>query len=383
MEKERRMDDDNGEMDFLSRGMVGSSSPSRSLPISSPPSAGVGVCLNGGVNYILHTVSKLDTLAGVAIKYGVEVADIKRLNGLVTDLQMFALKTLQIPLPGRHPPSPACAMVMTLLNGTWPSSSEQTPSNRRHSDLFDSFQSLKLKSSSERKVSQAMSSLQGYYGLRQADQKAAAEGFEMAVYRNGGANSIEDGPFSTSLSNYPSSHHRKSKSVANGLTLANGGLLDPLLSQEAENSSSDKWIEKLLRRRQKSEADFTSRPQEKLLKEEHSSGSAISAITGKGLALRPKSATRTVSGGVDGESGGLNPIPINLGDSFLTDTVNGVRKSSSTSSLQDSDNGALSSIWSTSKWSLKPDFQALSSAAIPIFDGLPKPMSRRNKAALD
>lgn len=28
------------------------------------------------------------------------------MNGLVTDLQMFAHKTLQIPLPGRHPPSP-------------------------------------------------------------------------------------------------------------------------------------------------------------------------------------------------------------------------------------------------------------------------------------
>ncbi|CAL5362629.1 unnamed protein product [Camellia sinensis] len=47
----------------------------------------------------------MDTLGGVAIKYGVEVADIKRLNGLVTDLQMFALKSLNIPLPGRHPPS--------------------------------------------------------------------------------------------------------------------------------------------------------------------------------------------------------------------------------------------------------------------------------------
>jgi len=28
------------------------------------------------------------------------------LNSLVTDHQMFALKTLHIPLPGRHPPSP-------------------------------------------------------------------------------------------------------------------------------------------------------------------------------------------------------------------------------------------------------------------------------------
>lgn len=37
----------------------------------------------------------------------VQVADVKRLNGLTTDLQMFALKTLRIPLPGRHPPSAA------------------------------------------------------------------------------------------------------------------------------------------------------------------------------------------------------------------------------------------------------------------------------------
>ncbi|KAG6672614.1 hypothetical protein I3843_16G068700 [Carya illinoinensis] len=72
------------------------------------PSNGNGNGSGGGkgANYIEHQVSKLDTLAGVAIKYGVEVADIKRINGLATDLQMFALKTLQIPLPGRHPPSP-------------------------------------------------------------------------------------------------------------------------------------------------------------------------------------------------------------------------------------------------------------------------------------
>lgn len=66
-------DDNDGKMEFLTRGMVGSSSPLRSLPICSPPSASASVGLNGGVNYILHTVSKFDTLAGVAIKYGVEV----------------------------------------------------------------------------------------------------------------------------------------------------------------------------------------------------------------------------------------------------------------------------------------------------------------------
>ncbi|KAL0386242.1 UNVERIFIED_CONTAM: hypothetical protein Sradi_3018500 [Sesamum radiatum] len=116
MEKERRMTDYYADMDLLSREMVGSSLLSRSEPILLPSSAtSIGVGPNGGVNYIVHTVSKFDTLAGVAIKYGVEVADIKRLNGLVTDLQMFALRTLQIPLPGRHPPSPAYAMV-TILN---------------------------------------------------------------------------------------------------------------------------------------------------------------------------------------------------------------------------------------------------------------------------
>lgn len=39
------------------------------------------------------------------LHFHAQVADVKRMNGLVTDLQMFALKTLKIPLPGRHPPS--------------------------------------------------------------------------------------------------------------------------------------------------------------------------------------------------------------------------------------------------------------------------------------
>lgn len=53
--------------------------------VSMPPSGGAGgvadgdgsVGGGGGVNYIEHPVSKLDTLAGVAIRYGVEV--IKRI----------------------------------------------------------------------------------------------------------------------------------------------------------------------------------------------------------------------------------------------------------------------------------------------------------------
>eukprot|EP00897_Mesotaenium_endlicherianum_P005781 jgi/Mesen1/5230/ME000026S04543 len=57
--------------------------------------------------FITHTVTKLDTLAGLAIKYGVEVMDIKRANGLMNDMQMFARKTLRVPLPGPHSPA-AC-----------------------------------------------------------------------------------------------------------------------------------------------------------------------------------------------------------------------------------------------------------------------------------
>lgn len=47
-----------------------------------------------------HKVSKHDTLAGLAIKYGVTVFDIKKANGLLSDGAMFAMETLIIPLHG-------------------------------------------------------------------------------------------------------------------------------------------------------------------------------------------------------------------------------------------------------------------------------------------
>ncbi|KAL0004834.1 hypothetical protein SO802_012395 [Lithocarpus litseifolius] len=330
---------------------------------------------------IQHPVSKMDTLAGIAIKYGVEVSDIKKMNGLVTDLQMFALKSLQIPLPGRHPPSPC------LSNGHGQSSSNNTPPRRVCRELFESFQTLKVKSP-QWKVSPAMSSLQGYYGLKTIDQKSIAEGFEMAVYRKGGSHYLEDGPFpSASLISNPSlSHHRKSKSLVTALLDENGVIAGIVPVAEARDGDSDRWSEKLVRRRQKSEADFTSRTPEMLL-ENNSNGGGFSAITGKGLALRPKAANRATSIS-DAEANGLIPIPIGLGDSMITDGLSGVRKSSSTSSLQEQDNNSSSSIWSSTRWSLKPDLQSLSTATItkPIFDGLPKPkpiIGRRNKAALD
>ncbi|KAL7001508.1 hypothetical protein U1Q18_002659 [Sarracenia purpurea var. burkii] len=271
-----------------------------------------------------------------------------------------------------------------MMGGTRQSSSEQTPPHHRHSDLFGSFESLKLKSSPLQRVSPAMSNLQGYYGLITSDQKPAYEGFEMAVYRKGGSHYLEDGPFAqpSPLSNPPLSHHRKSKSVADGFWSENIDLADDMAAREGD---SDKWTEKLIRRRQKPEADFNSLTPEMLLKEDNISTAGFSAITGKGLALRPKAASRTALG-VDAEAGLMNAIPISLGDSVVTDGFNEVRKSSSASSLHDQENGSSLSIRATSKWSLKPDLQALSTAAItrPIFDGLPKPITgRRNKAALD
>lgn len=379
MEREWRNNGGNGIDDYRAFESPLSSSSSKLLSVSSSPLP-VSSCSyssSGGVgcNYIEHTVSRFDTLAGVAIKYGVEVSDIKKLNGLVSDLQMFALKTLYIPLPGRHPPSPI------LTNGSdaqRPRSSEQTPPRRGHSDLFDSLQSLKLQSPNQ-KVSPAMHSLRDYYNLTSPDEKTGSKGCEMAVYQTEGSHYLEDGPFgkpSPSM-NPPLSVHRKSKSITSDFKLENG-----VLGDDISVPASDNWSGNLARRRQKSEADFSSCAPEKLLKEDASSN-GFSIFAGKGLALRTKAASRTVSG-ANGETLGQNSVSTAVGDFSLIHSSSVVKKSYSTPSLQEADNS--SSIWPTVNWGLKPDFQALSTATAirPIFDGLPKPVtSRRNKTAVD
>ncbi|KAL5576188.1 hypothetical protein UlMin_017887 [Ulmus minor] len=350
-----------------------SSMPSSSalLPVSStplPPSSPTSA-----FGYIEHPVSRLDTLAGVAIKYGVEVADIKKINGLVSDLQMFALKSLQIPLPGRHPPSPCFS---NGSNTSGQSSSDRTPPNRLNRDLFESFPSLQGKSP-RRRVSPAMSSLQGYYGLRTDRRSSTSEAIELAVYRDGVANYLEDGPLPR-VSSPTLSIHQKSSSLVNGFSSHNGELTDTKEGNSARRS------EKLTRRRQKSEADFSHTPE--MLLEDNSGSSGFSAIAGKHLALRTKVASRT-NLATDVENGGLNFSAFGSGDSLVAGNgFNGVRKSLSTPSLQDSDYNSCMSIWSSSKWNLKAEMPAFSTANIakPIFDGLPKPITgRRSKAALD
>ncbi|KAK9839447.1 hypothetical protein WJX81_002611 [Elliptochloris bilobata] len=53
--------------------------------------------------FFTHQVSKLDTLAGLAVKYNISVSDIKRSNGLLSDTAMFAKDTLLIPTRAMPP----------------------------------------------------------------------------------------------------------------------------------------------------------------------------------------------------------------------------------------------------------------------------------------
>ncbi|CAH8308838.1 unnamed protein product [Eruca vesicaria subsp. sativa] len=347
-------------------------------PTSSPPPSGS----SPERGYIEHRVSKFDTLAGIAIKYGVEVVDVKKMNGLVTDLQMFALKSLRIPLPGRHPPSP-CLSNGSLNHGEGCSCHELESRNESNGDVFDSFHSLRLKSS-EKKVSPAMYSLQGYYGLKPANRTVSVGGsLEMGNYKteNNGDSSQYLRPFPST--NTPLNHHRKSRSLVNAL-------LEEINQSPDDNTThQDSSSDKFRRRRQKSEADFTSRTPELLLKEENSSSNGgFLSIAGKGLALRSKASSRTNLSSAESETtSNFNPVPINLMDAPVSDSFSSVRKSSSASSLQDPDgsNGSSSiSLWPTSKWSLKPDLLTPAAITSSIFDGLPKPLTgRRNKTALD
>ncbi|QDZ22804.1 hypothetical protein A3770_08p53220 [Chloropicon primus] len=53
--------------------------------------------------FIFHKVSKLDTLAGIAIKYNVQVGELKRANGLHSDMSLFARDHVKIPRKKLHP----------------------------------------------------------------------------------------------------------------------------------------------------------------------------------------------------------------------------------------------------------------------------------------
>lgn len=230
--------------------------------------------------------------------------------------------------------------------------------------------------SSQQKVSPAMSSLQGFYRLESKDHRTKHEILEMGAFEKVGSCYLEDGLFirTTPGSNPPLSRQRKSKSMVIDFLNEKG---DP-----SAEESTDKWVDKIVGRRQKLESNFTAMTPEMVLKDDTSSGGgAFSASAGKGLALRSKATTRT------SPLANADMCPTGLGDvAGPNSSLSSVRKSSSTSSLLDQEMSGLSSVWPTSKRSLKHDLQSLSTTAMtkPIFDGLPRPLtSRRNKAALD
>ncbi|CAK9312087.1 unnamed protein product [Citrullus colocynthis] len=347
-------------------------------------SSSSGVSGHGGSNYIEHQISRMDTLAGIAIKYGVEVADIKRLNGLAADLQMFALKKLRIPLPGRHPPSPSLSDA-SIVTGNG-SVNEEPLHLGQPTNMLNSLQSWRLKSPKQ-KASPAMSTLQKYYGLSSQTLENAPLDMETSVYRTENSNCIGDGLFSRTsmLSTPPQNIYPKTRKYAGSFWTENDSITEHLLRTESGDGENEKSDEKLVRRRQKAEVDNGVTTPERSWKGENSSGSYFSPSNGKSLAMRLKSVSRTVLSS-DSDPVRINSIPVGLGDAIITDGISEVHKSLSTSNLRDQDNSNSASVWSTTKWSLKPDLQALSSAAItkPLFDGLPNPITgRRNKAALD
>ena len=230
-----------------------------------------------------------------------------------------------------------------------PAASSSSASNGNLQDVFDPFQSLKLKPS-ETKISPAMDSLQGYYGLKPTNKRAS-----------------ENDQYLTPTST-PLNQHRKSRSLVDAVIAE--------VNQSSYHQSKEVNSDKPTRRRQKSEADFSSRTPELLLKKEsRSSCGGFSAVAGKGLALRPKAVSKTNLSA---------PVPINapVGDSFSS-----VRKSFSASVLQEpvsNNKGSSSSLWQSSKWTLKADLLQQAAMARSIFDGLPKPLTgRRNKKAMD
>ncbi|XP_022137658.1 uncharacterized protein LOC111009048 isoform X2 [Momordica charantia] len=298
---------------------------------------------------------------------------------------MFALKKLRIPLPGRHLPSPSLSDA-SVITGSGPVNEEPLHLGQPTS-MLNSLQSLRLKPPNQ-KASSAMSTLQKYYGLKSQTLERASEGMEMAVYRTENSNGNDDGLFlrTSVLSMPPPNIHPKNRKYAGSFFPENDSITEHLLLAEPGDGESEKSDEKLVRRRQKTEVDNGIGTPERLLKGENSGGGYFSAASnGKGLAMRPKSVSRSMLL-PDTDPVWINSIPVGLGDAIITDGISEVHKSSSTSNLRDQDSNNSASVWPTTKWSLKPDLQALSSVAIskPLFDGLPNPITgRRNKAALD
>ncbi|KAJ7551697.1 hypothetical protein O6H91_06G025200 [Diphasiastrum complanatum] len=394
--------------------------------------------LSTSKGYIEHHVSKLDTLPGIAIKYGVEVADIKRINGLASDFQMYARSVLQIPLPGRHPPSES-------LPPTSKSHKRSEPRSRLGKQFYPSFYTAKNKTSASvsagsdgrdidrRKVTSSMGLLRGYYGLSTSG-KSESNGMEILYRSDAGAHS-EDEPFT------PPSNSRACKSrqftFLNGdsfqssgwvgqqetnqqiddtwtsLALDNGSSSSNMLSHEVNTSARhprapkiDRASEKVVRRRTKVEGGDNN---ESTAWQDSGPGDS-SLASGKNPAPKPKpfrtgSETESdvsaisllsftspfawaSSGGTpmmqsDNESKGLGGAL--LGGMAVEDLISKIRRSASTSNIQDEKISYGNSTYKSGSTELldASDQGPLLNITRPFLEGLVKPGNRRNKAALD
>lgn len=317
---------------------TGSSPSSR----SSNGSNFIGI-VAGGCNYIQHRVSKMDTLAGIAIMYGVEVTDIKRMNGFMTDRQMFALKSILIPMPGKY--SPSSTLSKCLDDQSLDRSSEETPAAcHRYSDLFrSSFQSSKLNSlSPDQEVSPAMTILQNFYGLT----PPSSEERSIIHKQESSECSLED---TQPCSNQYLTPQRRSKSIDYNLC-ENGKLSDEDIAVTSDSKTTIQLSDRLLRRRQASVADFG--PLKEDCSNSNSSGEYSAIMGTRGLALRSKAASRIEPPSDHGCRTNCNAV-ISLGSYSSADVLysDQVRKSCSLSSFHDEDNNSSSSssTWSTSQ----------------------------------
>ncbi|GLJ32854.1 hypothetical protein SUGI_0661820 [Cryptomeria japonica] len=366
--------------------------PTRSEATSSSetsPSPTAGGASNN--NYIEHTVSKLDTLAGIAIKYGVEVSDIKRMNGLMTDLQMFAHKTLHIPLPGRHPPSAALSN-----NAKTPSSvpSGRPPRYGIHASYCNSIPDIYVpepKKSDKKSVSVAMSLLRGYYGLSPGQRKGN-EGTEMSVYKTDNKYCMEGEP-STPPQTYANDGSKDVNRIfktsydedllmkfevdftgEDSTRSKTNGIHNMGFVADAGYNETEKTNESSVRRRSKGDGtDYSLGSTESVLKQE----AGLTGRGGKGLSLRPKSGGKV---SLASDTTGATDHPFMVSDPHMADAfVVGVRRSSSTPSLQDS--GKISPSRSSTRWVAG---ELTSAVAKPLFEAIPRPSNGRwNKAALD
>lgn len=215
-----------------------------------------------------------------------------------------------------------------------------------HIDLQQRFQSLKLKSSRPKVMSPAMANLQGYYGLSGTNTKL------------------------NNLHLQPHGNHRKTRSVSGYVSDNEEVIVETNMVADGENNSDvDRcYSENSVRRRQKTDGESsynnTSGVLSRAKNEAYSSGKTR---------RNPTPIPKGFGAKADLDLGRQNSTPI--GDLITGNRLFSVKKSSSTSNLQESDN---SSVWPpTPKWIFNTN--------LPLFDGLSKPIVPRiqRKTALD